>query len=425
MPNLSSFCRLLPKSELHAHLGGSVSFRSLRSLILSSTELSSTLKEELILRLNASWNASEALSRKVLSEISASSSKQSRTEPATNTANSNSHSFQGDSCLEIGTAKESSLERNSSPGADRERAMQLVFDHFAVLHSVLDNEAALRRAAHDVVLDFAQDCVYYLELRTTPRANLATRMTKRSYVDAVRAGINDALAELQKVTAGSPTPILNSDFDSESELNQVRQLEHEEDAPEPPEMVVRLLLSLDRSEPLEELRGTLDLATDLRATGDVVGVDLSGNPYRGRVEDLESVVREAKRRALPVALHLAETQESVRGTQSQLQGGSAGAGSEAARLLALDADRIGHATFLRDAPALADELASKGTPLEISLSSNEVLQCSSCSFMLSRLLHALLSTCTGKPVKLVDTCLHKTERYSYSTVSVQHRFFCT
>lgn len=244
--------------------------------------------------------------------------------------------------------------------------MHSVFDHFAVLHVVLDNEAALRRAAHDVVLDFAQDRVHYLELRTTPRANPATRMSKRSYIEAVRSGIRDALAELKQRSSSLQSP---PDYPANQNLHTDHEDEDEDDVRAPPEMVVRLLLSLDRSQSLEELRDTLELATELRAGGDVVGVDLSGNPYRGRVEDLENVVREAKRRALPVALHLAETAESVRGAGA---GSEDGAGSEAARLLALDADRIGHATFLTRAPALADVLASKGTPLEICLSSNQV-----------------------------------------------------
>ena len=365
MIEVSSFCRSLPKSELHAHLGGSVSASTLQSIILTTSNLSSA-KDKLILRLNSSLNESEARSRQILSELSSFSRQQKRIEHIgiANTSENGQNFHQ----ICDKSAVVSSIENNSISvkSTVTERAMHSVFDHFAVLHTVLDNEASLRRAAHDVVLDFAQDRVYYLELRSAPRANLSARMSKRSYVDAIRAGIHDALVELKERSS------LRSPSGSQLHEHLHRDHEnHEEDVREPPEMVVRLLLSLDRSQPLEELRDTLELATELRGDagdGAVVGVDLSGHPYRGRVEDLESVVREAKRRALPVALHLAETLESVLGAQ-----GEAGADSEAARLLALDADRIGHATFLTRAPALADELALKSTPLEICLSSNQVL----------------------------------------------------
>lgn len=65
--------------------------------------------------------------------------------------------------------------------------------------------------AHDVVQDFAEDGVVYLELRSTPRANEASGtglhsvtcddmflagMTKVSYVDAVLAGIESALKSI-------------------------------------------------------------------------------------------------------------------------------------------------------------------------------------------------------------------------------------
>ena len=46
----------------------------------------------------------------------------------------------------------------------------------------------------DVVEEFADDNVKYLELRTTPRDVPATRMTKSSYIASVVAAINAAVS---------------------------------------------------------------------------------------------------------------------------------------------------------------------------------------------------------------------------------------
>lgn len=78
MSEIYSFCRSLPKSELHAHLGGSVSASTLRSLILSS-RISST--EELILRINSSLTESEVRSRQILNELSSVNGQQITTQP--------------------------------------------------------------------------------------------------------------------------------------------------------------------------------------------------------------------------------------------------------------------------------------------------------------------------------------------------------
>ncbi|XP_011409237.2 PREDICTED: adenosine deaminase-like protein [Amphimedon queenslandica] len=121
------------------------------------------------------------------------------------------------------------------------------FEIFKVIHSVVDCEEAIVMAACDVVKEFSADNVQYLELRTTPRANTDSGMTKRSYVDAVVRGIQLAL------------PSCTNDIQ------------------------VRLLLSIDRRQNITEAYDTIKLAMEHRNTGgagqaSVVGIDLSGDP---------------------------------------------------------------------------------------------------------------------------------------------------
>ena len=59
---------------------------------------------------------------------------------------------------------------------------------FKLAQKLTDNPEAVQKAAKYVVLNFADDNVRYLELRSTPRA-VEGKMTKVQYIEAVIAGI--------------------------------------------------------------------------------------------------------------------------------------------------------------------------------------------------------------------------------------------
>ena len=90
--------------------------------------------------------------------------------------------------------------------------------------------------------EFAADNVRYLELRTTPRDVPATRMTKSSHIASVVAAIN--------------TAVLSEDI------------------------IVRLLLTVDRRMSSDDVDETVKLAESYASQSDsvVVGLDLSGSP---------------------------------------------------------------------------------------------------------------------------------------------------
>lgn len=64
-----------------------------------------------------------------------------------------------------------------------------------------------------------------------------------------------------------------------------------------PEIIVKLILSIDRRHTLEESLDTLDLAICLKDRG-VVGIDVCGDPTTGSFEAIKPAVLKAKSQGL-------------------------------------------------------------------------------------------------------------------------------
>ncbi|KAK1338989.1 hypothetical protein QTO34_019658 [Cnephaeus nilssonii] len=176
----------------------------------------------------------------------------------------------------------------------------------------------------DVIKEFADDGVKYLELRSTPRRDNATGMTKKTYVESVLEGIKQSKQE-------------NLDID------------------------VRYLISIDRRGGPSVAKETVKLAEEfLLSTKDtVIGLDLSGDPTAGQAKDFLEPLLEAKKAGLKLALHLSEIPNLKKETQV---------------LLDLLPDRIGHGTFLNSSEEgsldLVDFVRKHQIPLELCLTSN-------------------------------------------------------
>ncbi|KAI9013611.1 hypothetical protein DFJ74DRAFT_699837 [Hyaloraphidium curvatum] len=166
-----------------------------------------------------------------------------------------------------------------------------------------------------VIEAFRNDGVRYLELRTTPRRDGQTGMTKRSYIEAV---------------------LMEMDAMSESYAD----------------IVVKLILSMDRRHTLEECLETVELALELRDRG-IVGIDVCGDPTKGSFSAIRPAVSRAKDAGLKVTIHLGEVPDTD---------------AESSTMLDCLPDRLGHATYL--SADLRERILRQNIPIEMCMTSN-------------------------------------------------------
>ncbi|XP_036836417.1 adenosine deaminase-like protein isoform X6 [Oncorhynchus mykiss] len=198
------------------------------------------------------------------------------------------------------------------------RTLDECFQVFKVIHQLVDTEEDILMVAKDVIREFAADGVKYLELRSTPRKEKTTGMTKRRYVETV--------------------------------IEAIRQCKNEG-----VDIEVRFLVAVDRRNGAEVAMETVKLAEDfmLSTGGLVVGLDLSGDPMVGHGRDLLPALQKAKNCGLKLSLHLSEVPSQA---------------DESELLLNIPPDRIGHGTFLHPevggSQSLVDKVRKHNTPLD-------------------------------------------------------------
>lgn len=204
------------------------------------------------------------------------------------------------------------------------RTIDECFEIFSILHKLTDSVSAVSSMTKDVIREFAADNVCYLELRTTPKL-IPGVMDKNQYIETV----------------------LDAIIDEEKENN----------------IMVRLLLSMDRGRPLQDNKETLRLAKYYHNHSYygrwVCGVDISGSPAKGDLRDYIPLLQEAREAGLKLAVHLAEIKDD---------------GESLAVLRSGFIDRIGHGTYLHTEmggdQACEKIVAESLVPIEICISSN-------------------------------------------------------
>lgn len=201
------------------------------------------------------------------------------------------------------------------------RSLDQCFEMFDLIHQVVVSRHALRRIVVEAVEDFAAENVRYLELRSTPRALERDGLTRADYVAEVVAALDECNAR--------------SDLDIQ----------------------VRLILSINRNQPVQVAEETVALAMDWKYKRNcryMVGIDLSGHSERPESEfhRFEPVLERARATGLKLTVHFAEHFDD----------------DEAARILDFRPDRVGHACCLSD--ALYDRMVKLGVPVEVCLTSN-------------------------------------------------------
>ncbi|XP_035825452.1 adenosine deaminase-like protein isoform X2 [Aplysia californica] len=142
---------------------------------------------------------------------------------------------------------------------------------FSKIQQLVRTEEAVYTLTHRVITEFAQDNVKYLELRSTPKEIPETGMTRELYIRTMLRAVKDCEREGLDI-------------------------------------VVRLLVSIDRRHGVKVGELTVDLAEKLmkESGGLVIGLDLSGDPRVGNAADFIPILLDAHSRGLKLAVHLAE-----------------------------------------------------------------------------------------------------------------------
>uniref|UniRef100_A0A3B3ZVI0 Adenosine deaminase domain-containing protein n=1 Tax=Periophthalmus magnuspinnatus TaxID=409849 RepID=A0A3B3ZVI0_9GOBI len=154
-------------------------------------------------------------------------------------------------------------------GKGQRRTLDECFQVFKVIHQLVDSEEDIFMVATDVIKEFAADGVKYLELRSTPREETTTGLTKRRYIETVIK-----YSKLCTLTL----------------------------------IIKRFLVAIDRRNGSQVAMETVQLAEEflLSSDGLVIGIDLSGDPTVGHGRDLLSALQKAKDSGLKLSLHLSE-----------------------------------------------------------------------------------------------------------------------
>ena len=138
------------------------------------------------------------------------------------------------------------------------------FQKFALLRSCVTNLDNIRRITRETLEDFIADNVIYAELRTRPRAFEHGQTSASSYVAAI--------------------------------LEIMKEFEDR--------ICARLILSIDRTQTVEQAMETLKLAETYRPA--VVGLDFSGDPDVKSFARFRPVFDLAKQMGLPTSIHIGE-----------------------------------------------------------------------------------------------------------------------
>ncbi|PKA51768.1 adenosine deaminase [Apostasia shenzhenica] len=221
------------------------------------------------------------------------------------------------------------------------RSLTECFQLFDLFHILATDHETISRITKEVVEDFAAENVVYLELRTTPKNNIAKGMSKQSYLKAVVDGL--------KAITSVDASFINFSGRAESFCKPLHKSGTNDIKRK--KIYVRLLLSIDRRETTAAAMETVSLALEMKECG-VVGIDLSGNPVVGEWSTFLPALMYAKEHGLPVTLHCGEI-----ANRKEIQ-----------EMLDFSPERIGHACFLEEDDWERARLSK--IPVEICLTSN-------------------------------------------------------
>lgn len=188
---------------------------------------------------------------------------------------------------------------------------------FGTLRLFYKSPDIIKRVSWEAVEDAALDNVRYMELRFTPVAlSRAQGFPMAQVVDWVIESVYQAADHFQ--------------------------------------VMVRLIISINRHESLEIAREALEIALTREKDG-IVGVDLAGNEAEFSAGPFRELFEEARQGGLRITIHAGEW---------------SGAENVRQAIEDLGADRIGHGIRVLEDPRVVALARERGTPFEVCVTSN-------------------------------------------------------
>ncbi|KAJ9591848.1 hypothetical protein L9F63_001665, partial [Diploptera punctata] len=213
------------------------------------------------------------------------------------------------STAEYGDAKYNVWEAVIQNGS--KRTLQECFQVFGIAHALTSNPVAVYKATQNVIKEYADDGVIYLELRSTPRAVQGV-MTRTDYIKAIIDAIN------------------------ETKRNDI---------------LVKLLVSIDRRQEKEAAEEIVEIALSAKQQYPhiIAGIDLSGDPSKGMISDFLPLLERARNAGLSISIHCAEIPNP----------------EEVEKILEFKPDRLGHCTCVHPLCGGTEQLWHKLLDLQI------------------------------------------------------------
>ncbi|XP_070150403.1 N6-Methyl-AMP deaminase [Polyergus mexicanus] len=194
------------------------------------------------------------------------------------------------------------------------------FKVFDIAHALTITPQAVFIATCDVIKEFHEDNVIYLELRSTPRA-VKDSMTKTEYLEAIIKAFETSKSQF-------------------------------------PQILVKLLISINRKQGYESARENINLTIEFmkKYPEYIVGIDLSGDPTVSY--SFLELLEMSRKAGLKIAAHCAEVPNEM----------------EIDDILKFKPNRLGHCTCvhpsLQGSKQLFDMLLKSKIPVELCLTSN-------------------------------------------------------
>ncbi|XP_050450362.1 adenosine deaminase-like protein isoform X1 [Cataglyphis hispanica] len=194
------------------------------------------------------------------------------------------------------------------------------FKVFDIAHALTITPQAVFTATCDVIKEFHEDNVIYLELRSTPRT-VKNSMTKTEYLEAIIKAFETSKLQF-------------------------------------PQILVKLLISINRKQGCETARENINLAIEFmkKYPEYIVGIDLSGDPTVNY--SFLELLEMSRKAGLKITAHCAEVPNEMETTD----------------ILKFKPNRLGHCTCihpsLQGSKQLFDMLLESKIPVELCLTSN-------------------------------------------------------